>query len=128
MARANIRTYTAGPQKSMNLRMDSIPRQKTIACATHMIMKAIQPSVDRPANPCSDLSAHGASPGQILTASSTRALDARNVWMPYHATAMSPRMMAGTLAPSTPNTDRQITGYGTPAVCDGLATRLQKKY
>ena len=47
--------------------------------------------------------------------------------MPYQATAIRPRMMAGTLAPSTPNTDRQITGYGTPVTWLGLATRLQKK-
>lgn len=30
--------------------------------------------------------------------------------MPYQATAISPRMIAGMLAPSTPNTLRQITG------------------
>jgi hypothetical protein len=47
--------------------------------------------------------------------------------MPYQATAMAPRMMAGTLAPRTPKTVRQMTGYGTPVSCDGLATRLQKK-
>ncbi len=35
-------------------------------------------------------------------------------------------MMAGMLAPSTPNTLRQITGYGTPVAWLGLATRLQK--
>src|ERR1700709_2246662 len=98
----------------MNFRIDSIPRQKTIAWATHMIMNAIQPRVERPANPCSDLSAHGASPGQILMASSTRALDARNVWMPYQATAIRPRMMAGTLAPRTPNGIREATGEGGP--------------
>ncbi len=46
--------------------------------------------------------------------------------MPYQATAMSPRMMAGTLAPSTPNTERQMTGNGTPVRWQGLATRLQK--
>jgi hypothetical protein len=34
--------------------------------------------------------------------------------MPYHATAIKPRMIAGMLAPRTPNTLRQITGYGTP--------------
>ena len=48
--------------------------------------------------------------------------------MPYQATAIRPRMIAGMLAPSTPNTERQMTGYGTPgALADGLATRLQKK-
>ena len=47
--------------------------------------------------------------------------------MPYQATAMRPRMMAGMLAPRTPNTLRQITGYGTPVAWLGLATRLQKK-
>ena len=35
---------------------------------------------------------------------------ARNVCTPYQATAMRPRMMAGMLAPSTPNTARLITG------------------
>jgi hypothetical protein len=49
------------------------------------------------------------------------------VWMPYQATAIAPRMMAGTFAPRTPKTVRQIAGYGTPVSCDGLATRLQKK-
>ncbi len=47
--------------------------------------------------------------------------------MPYQATAIRPRMIAGTFAPSTPKTLRQITGYGTPVSCDGFATRLQKK-
>ena len=47
--------------------------------------------------------------------------------MPYQATAMRPRITAGMLAPSTPNTERQMTGNGTPVRCDGLATRLQKK-
>ena len=47
--------------------------------------------------------------------------------MPYQATAIRPRMMAGTFAPSTPNAARLITGYGTPVTWLGLATRLQKK-
>src|SRR6476661_1573244 len=46
--------------------------------------------------------------------------------MPYQATAIRPRMMAGMLAPRTPKTERQITGYGTPVRWLGLATRLQK--
>ena len=45
--------------------------------------------------------------------------------MPYHATAINPRMMAGMFAPSTPNDARQITGYGVPVAWLGLATRLQ---
>ncbi len=36
-------------------------------------------------------------------------------------------MIAGMFAPRTPNTLRQITGYGTPVTWLGLATRLQKK-
>jgi hypothetical protein len=36
-------------------------------------------------------------------------------------------MIAGMFAPLTPNTLRQMTGYGTPVACDGFATRLQKK-
>ena len=35
-------------------------------------------------------------------------------------------MIAGMLAPSTPKTDRQITGNGTPVRWLGFATRLQK--
>jgi mRNA-degrading endonuclease toxin of MazEF toxin-antitoxin module len=35
-------------------------------------------------------------------------------------------MMAGMLAPLTPKLNREATGYGTAATCDGLATRLQK--
>ena len=35
----------------MNLRIDSIPRQNTIAWAIHMIPKPIQPNSDNPANP-----------------------------------------------------------------------------
>ncbi len=46
--------------------------------------------------------------------------------MPYHATAMSPRIIAGTFAPSTPKVARHITGYGTPLTWLGFATRLQK--
>ncbi|XQU68672.1 hypothetical protein OJJOAM_001403 [Cupriavidus sp. H18C1] len=46
--------------------------------------------------------------------------------MPYHATAIRPRITAGMLAPSTPNEARQITGYGVPVTWLGLATRLQK--
>ena len=46
--------------------------------------------------------------------------------MPYQATATRPRITAGTLAPRTPKTDRQITGNGTPVRWLGLATRLQK--
>src|SRR4051812_16990244 len=48
--------------------------------------------------------------------------------MPYQATAISPRMIAGMLAPSTPNGLRHTTGYGTPACWLGLATRLHRKY
>ena len=35
---------------------------------------------------------------------------ARKVCTPYQATAISPRMIAGMLAPSTPNEARLITG------------------
>ena len=48
--------------------------------------------------------------------------------MPYQATAIRPRMMAGMFAPSTPNALRQMTGYGTPVAWLGRATRLQRKY
>ena len=34
-------------------------------------------------------------------------------------------MIAGILAPLTPKQIRVVTGYGTPACWDGLATRLQ---
>ena len=37
----------------MNLRIDSMPRQNTMACAIHMSPNAIQPSSDSPANPYS---------------------------------------------------------------------------
>ncbi len=47
--------------------------------------------------------------------------------MPYQATAIRPRMMAGMLAPSTPKELRHTTGYGTPACWLGLATRLHRK-
>ncbi len=35
---------------------------------------------------------------------------ARKVCTPYHATAISPRMIAGMFAPRTPNDARLITG------------------
>ena len=47
--------------------------------------------------------------------------------MPYQATAISPRMIAGMFAPSTPNDIREITGYGMPVAWLGRATRLQRK-
>ena len=74
-ASRNITTYTAGPQKSMNFRIDSIPRQNTIACAIHMIPNPIQPSNDNPANPYCAVSAYGANPGHNLIARSTRATE-----------------------------------------------------
>ena len=48
--------------------------------------------------------------------------------MPYQATAISPRMIAGMFAPNTPNEIRDATGYGVPVACDGRATRLHRKY
>src|SRR6478736_5628084 len=48
--------------------------------------------------------------------------------MPYQATAINPRMIAGMFAPSTPNEIRDATGYGVPVACDGRATRLHRKY
>lgn len=93
-----------------------------------MIMKPAQPSAGCPTNPCCPLSAHGVTPGQSLTASSTSELEARYVWIPYHATAINPRMMAGTLAPSTPKGMRAATGYGVSVAWLGLATRLHRKY
>ena len=63
-----------------------------------------------------------------MIASNTNATDARYVWMPYQATAINPRMMAGIFAPSTPNEIRDATGYGVPVACDGRATRLHRKY
>src|SRR5215467_13199891 len=56
---APITTYTAVPAQSMKRRMASMPCQNTKACSTHMAMKATQPSVDRPAKPCSFTSADG---------------------------------------------------------------------
>ncbi len=46
--------------------------------------------------------------------------------MPYQATAIDPRKMAGMLAPRTPKGARQTTGNGTPATWLGFATRLTK--
>ena len=112
----------------MNLRIDSIPRQNTIACAIHMIPNPIQPSNDNPANPYCAVSAYGANPGHNLIANNTNATDARYVWMPYQATAINPRMIAGMFAPNTPNEIRDATGYGVPVACDGRATRLHRKY
>ena len=48
--------------------------------------------------------------------------------MPYQATAIRPRMMAGMFAPSTPKEIRDATGYGVPVACEGRATRLHRKY
>src|SRR6476661_7184543 len=48
--------------------------------------------------------------------------------MPYQATAINPRMIAGMFAPNTPNEIRDATGYGVPVACDGRATRLHRKY
>ena len=47
--------------------------------------------------------------------------------MPYQATAIKPRMMAGMFAPSTPNTVRQITGC-TPVTFQQLAAGFQREY
>src|SRR6218665_717037 len=52
-----ITTYTAGPAQSMNLPIDSIPCQNTMACNTHSSKKPAQPSVDRPTKPCCATSA-----------------------------------------------------------------------
>ena len=41
---ANITTYTAGPQKSMNLRIVSMPRWKMTSWKNHMNRKLTQPS------------------------------------------------------------------------------------
>ena len=48
--------------------------------------------------------------------------------MPYQATAISPRMIAGMFAPNTPNEIRDATGYGVPVAWLGRATRLHRKY
>lgn len=48
--------------------------------------------------------------------------------MPYHAIAISPRITAGTLAPSTPNVARHATGYGTPICWLGRAIRLHSRF
>ena len=102
--------YTAGPAQSMNLRMASMPCQNTKACNTHMTMKATQPSADRPTKPCCDTSAYGARLGNMCSASTMKAAEARYVCTPYQATAISPRMIAGMLAPSTPKDARHTTG------------------
>ena len=44
----------------MNLRIDSMPRQNTMAWAIHMMPNAIQPSSDSPAKPyCVDVGVRG---------------------------------------------------------------------
>ena len=65
-------------------------------------------------------------PGNRRRITIVRALEARNVWMPYHTTAIRPRIIAGMLAPSTPNESRQITGNGTAAFWLGRAIKLAK--
>ena len=39
---------------------------------------------------------------------------------------MSPRMIAGMFAPFTPKIARLITGYGTPVIWLGFATRFRR--
>ncbi|SAL45967.1 hypothetical protein AWB72_04823 [Caballeronia concitans] len=68
------------------------------------------------------------SEGTNFSTTITSALDARYVWMPYHATAISPRMTAGMFAPSTPKVARHATGYGTPATWLGFAMRLHSTF
>ena len=51
-----------------------------------------------------------ASPGHTFSSTIDSDPAARNVCTPYQATAMSPRMIAGMFAPSTPNEARLITG------------------
>ncbi|MGF6937554.1 hypothetical protein OKW41_006716 [Paraburkholderia sp. UCT70] len=48
--------------------------------------------------------------------------------MPYHATAIRPRITAGTFAPSTPKVARHATGYGTPFSWLGFAIRLHSTF
>src|SRR6218665_2344067 len=52
-----ITTAPAGPAQSMNLRIDSMPCQNTMACNPHSSKKPAQPSVDRPTKPCCATSA-----------------------------------------------------------------------
>src|SRR5689334_18881659 len=110
----------------MNRRIVSMPVQNTAACTIHSRANEPQPSNGSPRNPYCRTSAYGMSAGKSLSSTTFSAADARYVWIPYQATAMSPRMIAGTFAPSTPNDARQITGYGTPVTWLGFATRLQK--
>jgi hypothetical protein len=46
----------------------------------------------------------------MCSASTMKAAEARYVCTPYQATAISPRMMAGMFAPSTPKGARHTTG------------------
>lgn len=109
----------------MNFLMASMPIQNRAPCATHRIAYEIQPSADSPRNECSSSPAEAGMNFRKMMLSDCAA---RNVCTPYQAIAMRPRMIAGTFAPSTPNTARLITGYGTPVRWEGLATRLAKTW
>ena len=61
----------------MNLRMVSMPVQKTAACSTHSSAKVKYPSVDNPRNPCWVTSPYGSSAGQTRTSRMSSAAEAR---------------------------------------------------
>jgi len=73
-ASAIITTQMAGPQKSWNLRTDSMPRLMISAWISHSETKEIQPSACSPRN---ELCVQDSSPGQAASSITLTATDAR---------------------------------------------------
>ncbi len=116
-ARANITTWTAGPQKSMNLRMVSMPFRKIRSWNSHMNRKHGQPSADRPRKPPPWASA--AAPGARVMTRTCTALEAKQVCTPCQTMPATPRATAARLAPITPDDRRRRPGTGSRARARG---------
>ena len=91
-----------------------MPKLTMTSCTIHSPTKEIQPRVD---SPRMELVSRSWRDGTMATSITRSTTEARNVWIPNHATATAPRSRLASWAPRMPKLIRLMTGKGTPVFC-----------
>src|SRR5919112_4601634 len=107
MANESMVSRITGPANASYLRIISMPKLTITSCTIHSATKEIQPSVD---SPRMEFVSRSCRDGTMATSMTRSTTEARNVWIPNHATATAPRTRLASWAPRMPKLMRLITG------------------